>query len=188
VINNGVKALRHKGAMGKAVYILLPLLLICHSCKKNDIQASGTITIDNTLTFDQTTQSYFGYGFLFSKAELVSTLDNPGPDITVDSDGTNVFFQAENYKNSFYMVAEFDDAASAEQAFSNMTAPVVNTWAEWANPVNQNQIWIYRSDSEHYAKLRIISIVSEVRDSRDFAECTFEWVYQPDGSLTFPGK
>jgi hypothetical protein len=174
--------------MRKSALILLPVMFFMHSCTKDVIPTSGTITLDNTLTFDQATQAYFGYGFLFSKAELVSTLDNPGPDITVDSDGTNVFFQAENYKNSFYMVAEFNDAASAEQAFSNLTAPVVNTWAEWANPVNQNQIWIYRSDSEHYAKLRIISIVSEVRDSRDFAECTFEWVYQPDGSLTFPGK
>lgn len=174
--------------MRKAVYILLPLLLICHSCKKNDIPTSGTITIDNTLTFNQTKQAYFGYGFLFSKAELVSTLDNPGPDITVDSDGTNLFFQTENFKDSFFKAGEFTDEASAEQAFSNLTAPVVNTWAEWANPVNPDQIWIYRSGSEHYAKLRIISIVSEVRENRDFAECTFEWVYQPDGTLTFPGK
>jgi hypothetical protein len=172
--------------MKKAALILLTVMLLLHSCNKEDaIPTSGTTTINNTISFNQT---YFVYGFLFSRAELVSTLDNPGPDITVDSDGTILFFQTENYKDSFYKAGEYADAASAEQAFGNLTAPVVNTWAEWANPVNPNQIWIYRSDSEHYAKLRIISIVSEVRDNRDFAECTFEWVYQPDGSLTFPGK
>ena len=171
--------------MKRAFFILLSLLFFCHSCTKDTIPTSGTVTIDNTTGFDQT---YYVYGFLFSKAELVSTLDNPPPDITVDSDGTNVFFQTENYKNSFYKAGEFTDAASAEQAFSNLTAPVVNTWAEWANPVNQNQIWIYRSGSEHYAKLRIISIETKEENNRDLAECTFEWVYQPDGSLTFPGK
>jgi hypothetical protein len=174
--------------MGKAVYILLPLLLICHSCTKNDIPTSGTITIENTLTFDQTKQAYFGYGFLFSKAGLVSTLDNPTPDITVDSDGTNVFLTADNYKKSFCKAGEFADEALAKQAFNRLTEPVISIWEEWANPVNPNQIWIYRSNSEHYAKLRIVSIVSEVRDNRDFAACTFEWVYQPDGSLTFPGE
>ncbi len=175
--------------MRKAVLILLPVLFFMHSCTKDDvIPTSGTVKIDNIISYNATIQDYYVYGFLFSKAELVSTHDNPPPDITVDSDGTNLFFQARNYKNSFYKAGEFADAAAAEQAFVNLTEPVVSNWTEWANPVKPNQVWIYRSGSEHYAKLRIISIVSEVRENRDYAECTFEWVYQPDGSLTFPGK
>jgi hypothetical protein len=90
--------------------------------------------------------------------------------------------------NGFFLEGEYNDAASAELAFDNLTEPLVNDWAEWANPVKTNQVWVYRSADEHYAKLRIIATFSEARDPRDFASCTFEWVYQPDGSLTFPGK
>jgi hypothetical protein len=54
--------------------------------------------------------------------------------------------------------------------------------------IRNNQIWIYRSGSENYSKFRIISTKSEPGNMRDYAECTFEWVYQPDGTLTFPGK
>ena len=57
-----------------------------------------------------------------------------------------------------------------------------------ADPINANQVWVYRTGTETYAKIRIISTVNEIRDDMPYGECTFEWVYQPDGSLTFPGK
>jgi hypothetical protein len=72
--------------------------------------------------------------------------------------------------------------------FYNLTSFTVPEWKVWADSVMPNQIWIYRSGTEHYAKIRIISTVSETRSGHDYAECTFEWVYQPDGTLTFPGK
>lgn len=175
--------------MKKTALILLPVLLFLHSCTKNDvIPTSGTVTIDNTLGFDQTNQAYFAFGFLFSKAELVSTLDNPPPDITVDSDGTNLFLQTNNLKNSYCLNGNYDDEASAKEAFYKLTTVNVTQWLGLASPLKENQIWIYRSGKECYAKIRIIDIVSEERENRDYAECTFEWVYQPDGSLTFPGK
>lgn len=154
------------------------------SCKKEDkIPVSGVVTIDNTTALSQT---YYVFGFLFSQAKVVSTLDNPPPDITVDSDGTNLFFQTNNLKDSFFLFGEYESAAYAEEAFDNLTTAEVTQWAGLAYPVAPCQVWIYRSGSEHYAKIRIISTFSELRDNRDFAECTFEWVYQPDGSLTFP--
>jgi len=171
------------------VYILPVLLLLMISCRKNDdAPLSGEATINNLLVFDNSRQTYIGYGFLFSEAKLVSTAENPKPDITVDSDGTNLFFQTNNLNESFFQTGEYDNPASAGEAFNNLTAPVVTQWSEWADMIEANQIWIYRSGSEHYAKIRIISTISEVRDTRDYAECTFEWVYQPDGSLTFPAK
>ncbi len=90
--------------------------------------------------------------------------------------------------NGFYLAGEYADEATARQAFNNLTAPVVTQWEEWANPVKPNQVWVYRSADEHYAKIRIASVFSESRSPRNYAECTLEWVYQPDGSLTFPGK
>jgi hypothetical protein len=168
--------------------ILLLSLLILVSCKKESTpDNSGTVTIDNTTLFAQT---YYVYGFLFSEAKKVSTLDPTPPDITVDSDGTSLLLQANNLKNSFYKSGEYADASSAQTAFQSLTSASIpeTNWLGLATPLNNNQVWIYRSGTNHYAKFRIISTVSEVRAGRNYAECTFEWAYQPDGTLTFPGK
>lgn len=172
--------------MRKVFFILFFLLSLTPSCKKDkDTKTSGTVTIDNTTSLGQT---YFVYGFLFSEARLVSTKNNPRPDITVDSDGTNLFFQTDNLNDSFHKAGEFTDAPAATAAFDTLTARGISVWTGLATPLKENQVWVYRSGDEHYAKLRIISIISEVRETRDFAECTFEWVYQPDGTLIFSGK
>lgn len=156
------------------------------SCRKDKLTStSGTITIDNTTTLGTT---YYVYGFLFSQAKLVTTLNTPRPDITVDSDGTNLLFQTSTLLDSFHNAGEYSDAATAKTAFDTLTARGISAWTGLAFPLKDNQLWIYRSGDETYAKIRIISTVSEVRNERDYAECTFEWVYQPDGTLTFPGK
>jgi hypothetical protein len=175
--------------MTKSLFIILPLLILIQaSCKKdNTPDNSGTVTIDNTTLFAQT---YYVYGFLFSEGKEVSTLDSPPPDITVDSDGTNLLLQANNLKNSFYKAGEYPDASSAETAYKNLTTASIpeTNWLGLAIPLKKNQVWIYRSGTNHYAKFRIISTIAEIRSERNYAECTFEWAYQPDGTLTFPGK
>jgi hypothetical protein len=174
--------------MKVSTFLLVLLLLFQVSCKKDETpDNSGTVTIDNTKTLGQT---YYVYGFLFSEARKVTTQENPGPDVTVESDGTNLFFQTDNFKDSFFRFGEYNDAAAAQSAFNSLTSATVGAddWEGLALPVLANQVWIYRSGSEHYAKIRIISIISEVRAGLPFAECTFEWAYQPDGTLTFPGK
>jgi hypothetical protein len=171
-----------------SIPVLLLLLFLPVSCKKNSTpDTSGTVTIDNTRSLSST---YYVYGFLFSEAKKVSTLDNPPPDITVDSDGNNLLFQANNLKNSFYNAGEYNDANAAKTAFDNLVSATVQEgdWEGLAYPVMPNQIWIYRSGTERYAKIRIVSTLSEVRSGQIYAECTFEWVYQPDGTLTFPGQ
>lgn len=175
--------------MRNAVSILFFILFMMPSCRKDKvIPTSGIATINNTLVFDNNRQTYIGYGFLFSKAELVSILANPGPDITIDSDGTNLSFQANNLKDSFFKAGEYQDESTASEEFGKLTSASVSLWEGMAYPVKDHQIWIYMTGDEHYAKIRVISVISEVRDGRDYAECTFEWRYQPDGSLTFPEK
>jgi hypothetical protein len=168
---------------------ILLLSLLFAGCRKTDKppRTTGTETIDNIL---DETSPYFATGFNFSTAEKTSSLSTPKPDIILELGGTIDIFilQTNAGLNGFFLEGEYNDAASAELAFDNLTEPLVNDWAEWANPVKTNQVWVYRSADEHYAKLRIIATFSEARDPRDFASCTFEWVYQPDGSLTFPGK
>jgi len=174
--------------MKSLIFIILLIAVTLSGCKKDEtISNSGIDTINNTL---YGTTTYYAKGFLFSQAKIVSTLNTPKPDITIDNDGTllNLIIQTNNFMDSFYKVGEFASASEAEQAFNNLTSPSIPQWVVWANPVKPNQVWLFRTSSEHYAKIRIISIISETRDSRNYAECTFQWVYQPDGTLSFPGK
>jgi hypothetical protein len=176
--------------MKRVLLLIITIQLILAGCKKESTPPlSGTATIDNKLEGNDKT-GYFAFGFSFSLAKEVSTVDNPPPDITIDNDGTieKLILQTNNYKDSFYKYGEFADAMSAELAFNNMTSPLVPQWVPWANPVKPNQVWIFKTATEQYAKIRIISTISETRELRIYSECTFEWVYQPDGSLTFPAQ
>jgi hypothetical protein len=86
------------------------------------------------------------------------------------------------------LFGQYIDGATASQAFKNLSSFTVSEWAQLADTVKANQIWLFKTSEEKYAKLLIINTFSEKRANMPFpfAECTFEWVYQPDGSLTFP--
>lgn len=177
--------------MKRQLTVILLLFLAIAGCDDPDnpgkIATSGTVTIDNTL---YGTTNYNAIGFNFAAAEKVSSLARPAPDLLLELGGAldPFILQTGTGLNGFYLQGEYGDEAAARQAFENLKAPVVSGWEEWANPVRPHQVWVYRSADEHYAKIRIVSTFSEERTPRNYAECTFEWVYQPDGSLTFPGK
>jgi len=182
--------------MRNTIFIVLLFSLLLSSCKKNngtDTDTSGTATIDNNLTLDPKLQTYVNYGFLFSEAKLVSNVGAPKPDITISNDGTlnNLIIQAK-INSRFYKAGEYINANLAIQAFNNLTSVSVPQWEDWAFSIKPNQVWIFETADEHYAKIRIIETISEIRSQPElnwkWAECTFEWVYQPDGTLTFPGK
>ncbi len=175
--------------MEKLISILLLSALLLTSCDKNrEPDLSGTATIDNELVLDEKLQTYINYGFLFSEAGLASSTGTPKPDIIVFRDGDNISFEANNLKASFWKYGEYADEQAARTAFNNLTSASPGQWAESANLLKINQIWLYRSNAEHYAKIRIISIVTEDRQDFKYVRCSFEWAYQPDGTLTFPGK
>jgi hypothetical protein len=178
--------------MKRLSYIIVFLLLVLHGCKKDETPVSGINTIDNTLNGSG---PYYAYGFSFSSAELISTLNNPGPDIVLYMNVDNpsqprLTFQSNTLLPSFSKVGDYPDEASAITAFNNLTTVNATTWTDMADPVNPNQVWIFRSDSETYTKIRVKSTINEVRPSQTYryGECTFEWVHQPDGSTTFPLK
>lgn len=176
--------------MKRTSFISLVIVILLSGCTKVEpTRTSGIDTIDNTTHFSTT---YFNYGFSFSNAKLVSTINSQGYDITVyvniDNLPHRLTLQANNLKPSFYKVGDFADEDAAKSAFNNLKTVSVSQWEDMADPLNVNQVWIYRTGSEHYAKIRIIRTVNEMRSNIAYGECTFEWVYQPDGSLTFPGK
>jgi hypothetical protein len=172
-----------------ALIILFAGIVICSCKKENAISSSGTVTIDNKI-YQSTT--YYAYGFSFSKATKVSTLDTPGPDVVIyvnaDAPPNRLTLQAANLNPSFYKLGDYTDGQSASAAFDNLKIVGNYQWTEMADPISANQVWVYRTGTECYAKFRIISTVNEIRNNLPYGECTFEWVYQPDGSTTFPVK
>jgi hypothetical protein len=177
--------------MKRYIPILFIVLFFLPSCRKTvDNPTSGTATINNVLKMDPVLQDYYSYGFLFSAGNLVSTHNTPPPDISVDNNGTlgDIRLLDNNLLDSFFKAGDFADTRSARQAFDSLMIPVVKPYVVWADSIKPNQVWIFKTGDEHYAKLRIISTDSKVLDNRNYAECTFEWVYQLNGSLTFPGK
>ena len=157
--------------------------------KKEPTRTSGIDTIDNITYFNTT---YFNYGFSFSGAKLVSTNLNPGPDITIfvnpGNSSPSLTLQTNNLKPSFFKEGDFPDETTAKTAFDNLKTVSVTQWLDMADPVAANQVWIYRSGTDIYTKIRIISTINETRQSIPYGECTFQWIIQPDGSTTFPGK
>jgi hypothetical protein len=176
--------------MKPTLYIVLAIFFAFSACTKTEpTRTSGIDKIDN-ITYQSTT--YYVYGFSFSQAKLISTNVTPGPDITmyvnIDNLPARLTLQANNLKPSFYKVGEYPDETAAIAAFNNLKTVSVTQWSDMADPVKANQVWIYRSGTEYYTKFRIVSTVNETRQLIPYGECTFEWVYQPDGSSTFPGK
>jgi hypothetical protein len=176
--------------MKRVVFILLAIFSIFTGCtKKEPTRTSGIDTIDNITYFSTT---YYLYGFSFPGAKLISTNTTPGPDITiyvnVDNSTPRLTLQSNNLKPSFYKVGDFADATAAQSAFDGLKTVAVTQWQDMADPINDNQVWIYRSGANDYIKIRIVSTVNEQRSGIAYGECTFQWVYQPDGSSTFPGK
>lgn len=172
-----------------AILILVLAILFSACTKVEKTPTSGISTIENTIY--RPTNPYV-FGFSFSTAELVANNATPGPDILlfVNTDVTayRLTLQADNLKPSFFKYGEFADEAAAKLAFDNIKTVSATQWVDMADPINANQIWIYRTGSDTYAKIRIISTVNEIRQTVPYGECKFQWVYQPDGSLTFPGK
>jgi hypothetical protein len=176
--------------MKRIIFLFLALLSLLMGCTKTEpTRTSGTDTIDNITYFSTT---YYNYGFSFSNAKLVSTNLNPGPDITIyvniDNITPRLTLQSNNLKPSFFKAGDFADEATAKTAFDNLKTVSVSQWLDMADPINANQVWIYRSGTDHYTKMRIISTVNETRQGIPYGECSFQWIYQSDGSLNFPGK
>jgi hypothetical protein len=175
--------------MKRTLYIIAVVLFAAGCTRVEDTPTKGTQTIDNTI-FSGTT--YYTYGFSFSKADLVATTKSPGPDITLfvntDNVPSRLTLQANNLKPSFFKIGETEDETAAKLLFDNLLGFSATTWTDMADPLLPNQVWVYRSGSDHYTKIRIISTINEIRQGVVYGECTFEWVYQPDGSLTFPVK
>ncbi|MGQ9619675.1 MAG: hypothetical protein ACUVTX_01660 [Bacteroidales bacterium] len=187
--------MKRTGWMKYSVFTLLLFLILLPGCKKEEKPVySGIMTINNKRI--GVSPTYYIEGFHVPTGKKIPDLNNQLDIISVlsvyDVNFTpiKIWFITNNFKNSFYRFGQYNDASSAEEAFNTLVQFTEPQWAETGDSIVTNQIWLYRTSDSKYAKLRILNTILEKRsDMQDpYAECTFEWVFQPDGSTTFPKK
>ncbi len=168
----------------------LTVMLLFTGCGGDEQKNSGTITLTSELY--EADSYYYALGLSFDEAGAVPTLpDQYRADITVqagpvNSGGPVVPFMSANTLNPpFALVGEYPSEGEARNAFDGLKSISTVSWIDLATPLKDNQVWVVRTRDNKYARLRIIS-VSLTTAPALLATCRFEWVYQPDGTATFP--
>jgi hypothetical protein len=178
---------------GKLIFTGIALIFSFAGCEKENpsIKNSGTATLNSTLILEGQTYSY--YGFSFEKGNVSKynpELSDELPDIVIrpitEASGvvTGAYLCNDYMKGSFNLTAEFDNETSATESFNNYKTVEVTTYTKLATPIMKYQIWTFRTINNQFAKLLIVD-VKTVSISTPYAETTFKWVYQPDGSNEF---
>ena len=180
--------------MGRISLILLAASLALASCRRQDDTNRGVAVIDNRLY--ESGQAYYAMGFHFSTASLKRTDGTPFPDITLIAETgaggavTSVVFNGPPALKSFpfTLFGTYQSKSAATGAFDNLKSFDASdyTWSELGRQVAENQVWLYRTTDSRFAKLEILEVVIGELDGLPYAECRFRWVYQPDGTATFP--
>jgi hypothetical protein len=179
--------------MKQIILIILILPFIMAGCQKtgNQQSTSGTSRIDNTL---YGAGPYYAYGFCVTTGLSISTEPDPvdvitiNTDVSIDGSIIMIYFSTNNFDNSFFLFGQYADATSAVNAFKALKSFSDPQWTATGDQVMANQIWLYKTSKNTYAKLRIISTTAGKKNNIPYGACEFEWVYQSNGTLTFNAK
>ena len=171
----------------KAIFILILILFVSACSKDKEVKTSGTHTITSEKILAGQTYSY--YGFSFSKASVklynvATSTDRPDFGAGMNQDSLP-YFDTENIEESFALTGDFLTADSALTFFNNYKEVDVNSYEGLAQPVLENQIWVFKTRSNTFGKILILNTLSYEKNSYMIVEVQFKWVYQPDGSSTF---
>ena len=169
----------------------LAVIILLAGCGRDDQKTSGTITLTSEL-YDAGSY-YYALGLSFDEAEAVPTLpDQYRADITVQAGpvttgGPVVAYLSVNTLNPpFALIGTYGSASEAKTAFDGLKNLGTLTYVDLAAPLANNQVWVVKTRDFKYAKIRIIELVLNSAASPYFASCKLEWVWQPDGTATFP--
>jgi len=164
--------------------MILPLLAV--SCEKEGGgSGGGEFTIDNTL---YGYGPYYAIGYSFGQGSKISTMESPGPDITVhartDAEGnvSGAYIDTPQLTESFALAGEFDTEEEAKNFFDRLTGPVSYTWSSYAGDVKKNQVWLFKTSGEDYVRIRIISMLLSDTAEGPYVEMTAEWSMLPAGT------
>jgi len=179
----------------KTIIITWLVFILCFTgCKKDEpsIITSGTATLTSTRILEGSTYSYFGFSFEKGGVSKYNPeTSTEWPDIVIipirepSGDVTGAFLDSPNIDNSFNLTAEFDDETSATDFFNNYKTVDVTNFLKLAKPILKYQVWTFKTGNKLFAKILITDVQAYIKVSTPYAETTFKWVYQPDGSNEF---
>ena len=177
----------------RKLFFIVMIAVMASACSKDKdaVPVSGTVTLSSKSI--ESGGTFYIQGYTFSTASFTRTTSTPKPDITLlhetdlAGDYVRSYFAAFTFLPSFRLYGEYGTAIEAEAAFDALTTVSGGAaWLETGDGLAINQIWIVRTAEEKYAKIRIISLEVLSAVSPVNSECKFEWVFQPDGTTTFP--
>ena len=170
--------------MKRITFLLIIPLLVFGCNKNNNPKTSGEASLNSELILEG--ETYSVPGFSFESGSVV--LYNPAggqtiPDIFALPDVQNnvfsAYFDTQNTLPSFALVGEFASSGEAQNFFDNYKEVDVNTYTGFAKPVVENQVWVFNTRNDKYAKLLIVKVNAYLKDTEAFAEVNFKWAYQP---------
>jgi len=188
---------KNRHAMKKLPVFLWIIGLMVASCSKKDepVPVSGTVTLDSRMYFNSETQNYYMYGFDFDLANKVKyerMVSGAGTDLVlsalpgVGEGPEGGYFTSPHNEEAFYLAGSFGSSEDAGDFYHSLQSFALPVFDEWANPVLPDQVWIIQTKEMTYAKLWIRSVEVAGPSGDEYVECSFEWTYQPDGSMFFP--
>ena len=98
---------------------------------------------------------------------------------------TGALLDSPNQSKSFSLAAEFSDSSLALQYFNYYKNIIDSNYVSLANPLEKNQVWTFRTATDKFGKILIKDVKALVKDTENYAETTFLWEYQPNGSMEF---
>ena len=177
----------------KQLAIFSILIFSAFSCSKNKDtgpRKTGEITLSTKLYFNN--QTYFSKAYSFSKgdfvnyppekADLVATAKTDArgvkTGISLNSDQLNF--------EPFVILGNFASASEAQTFFDEYKVADDTVWVDFIQTLQANQVILYKSYSDHYAKLLIENVTIPDSDpSTGYAEVKIKFVYQPQDTNSF---
>jgi len=181
--------------MKKIVWLWIGCFILVTGCDEDgSTPTTGEVTITSELILEGDTYTFNGFSFESGKVVYCNpqSCKHP-PDLIVipDNSGEEMVAYLEILNNVqekplMALAGEFADWNSAVDFFDNYKQIADSlTYTYWAKPALEYQIWIVKTLSGKYGKIVIKDVLTYLNGTTPYAEITFKWAYQPNGSTLF---
>jgi hypothetical protein len=176
--------------MKAAVILTITVMIMLTACDGKETPVSGTITLTNEL-YDAG-DHYYALGLSLDDAKAVpyfqgedkaDTWLNAG---SIEGGPVVAYLDANTLDPPFALIGSYSTAGEASDAFDGLKSVGSVSYVDLAAPLEANQVWVFKTRDYKYAKFRIITVDLDTSGGAPYASCKLEWVYQPDGTATFP--
>lgn len=180
----------------RTVWFSLVLLMLMPACgdENGSTPTTGEVTITSELILEGDTYTFNGFSFEMGKVVYCNpqSCKNP-PDLIVipDNSGEEIIAYLEILNNVqqkplLALAGAFQDWNGTVDFFDTYKQIADSlTYTYWAKPALTNQVWIVKTLSGNYGKIAIKEVLTYLNGTKPYAEITFKWAYQPNGSTLF---